>query len=100
MHRIRKGSDVIAVGGEGIFRLYNNEYSSCLLVKRSDVTVLLKTIPTFAKSGKTMKLFKKIVLSQLLAAGFCWVVALQLHFSLLPMRRIRGNQALHRHPVP
>lgn len=45
--------------GEGIFRLYNNEYSSCLLVKRSDVTVLLKTIPTFAKSGKNHEIVQK-----------------------------------------
>ena len=41
------------------FGLYSNECSSCLLVKRSNMTVLLKTIPTFVKSGKTMKLFKK-----------------------------------------
>ena len=36
------------------FGLYSNECSSCLLVKRSNITVLLKTIPTFVKSGKTI----------------------------------------------
>ena len=51
--RMRLGFSTYAANMD-TFGLYSNECSSCLLVKRSNMTVLLKTIPTFVKSGKTI----------------------------------------------